>query len=70
LKGTERSGQEYASPLLVLTGKEYAKITFEDLHERICTALRGNRQPIIAEILAPDGSRTILRAPREKPKES
>jgi len=70
LKGTERSGQEYPSPLLVLTGKEYAQITFEDLYERICTALRGNRQPIIAEIIAPDGSRTIIRAPRDKPMDS
>jgi len=70
LKGTERSGQEYPSPLLVLTGKEYAQITFEDLHERICTALRGNRQPIIAEVIAPDDSRTIIRAPRDKPMDS
>ena len=30
IKGTERSGQEYACPLLVLTGDEYSRITFED----------------------------------------
>jgi hypothetical protein len=30
-------------PLLVLTGEEYAKITFEELHTRICDPLRGNR---------------------------
>ena len=36
-KGTERSGQEYHSPLLVLTGEEYDKITFANLHERICS---------------------------------
>ncbi|MEE8583651.1 MAG: hypothetical protein V3T83_02245, partial [Acidobacteriota bacterium] len=42
-KGTERSGQEYRNPLLVLTGKEYAAISFVELHDRICDALRGQR---------------------------
>ena len=65
LKGTERSGQEYASPLLVLTGAEYARIRFADLHERICGALRGNRAPIVAEVLLPDGTSKIVRGTRE-----
>jgi hypothetical protein len=60
-KGTERSGQEYQSPLLVLTGEEYDKIFFADLHERICSVLRGNRAPVIAQILHPDGSINIIR---------
>jgi hypothetical protein len=60
-KGTSRSGQEYASPLLVLTGEEYARITFAELHRRICDALRGNRSPIIAEVLLPDGTHQVLR---------
>jgi integrase len=30
-KGTERSPQEYAAPLLVLTGEEYARIPFAEL---------------------------------------
>ncbi len=60
-KGTERSGQEYQSPLLVLTGEEYDKITFTDLYERICSALRGNRAPVIAQIIFPDGSTEIIR---------
>ena len=38
-KGTPRSGQEYVSPLLVLTGAEYAAIPFAALHRRICDAL-------------------------------
>ena len=67
LKGTDRSHQEYQSPLLVLTGEEYARITFDDLHDRLCAVLRGNRAPIIAEILNPDGSGTILRARRQQP---
>jgi hypothetical protein len=67
IKGTCRSHQEYQSPLLVLTGEEYARITFDDLHDRLCDVLRGNRAPITAEILKPDGSRTILRARRNEP---
>jgi len=60
-KGTERSDQEYQSPLLVLTGEEYDKITFAHLHERICSVLRGNRAPVVAQIIHPDGSTEIIR---------
>lgn len=60
-KGTERNGQEYQSPLLVLTGEEYDKITFGDLHERICSVLRGNHAPVIAQVFRPDGSTEIIR---------
>ena len=67
-KGTERSGQEYQSPLLILTGEEYDKITFADLYERICSVLRGNRAPVIAQIILPDGSTEIIRH-RPKPAE-
>ena len=66
-KGTDRSPQEYPSPLLVLTGEEYARISFEDLYQRLCAALRGNRAPIIAEILKPDRARAIVRARPDKP---
>jgi len=61
LKGTERSGQEYVSPLLLLTGEEYARMTFDELHQRICDALRGNRSPIVAEVHLPDGTHRIIR---------
>jgi hypothetical protein len=60
-KGTERSGQEYQSPLLVLTGEEYDKITFADLYKRICSALRGKRARVVAQIFRPDGSIEIIR---------
>ena len=66
-KGTERSGQEYHSPLLVLTGEEYDKITFADLHERICSVLRGNRAPVVAQVFLPDGSTKIIRQPPKEP---
>ena len=54
-KGTARSAQEYTNPLLVLTGKEYVTITFEDLHTRLCDALRGDKPRVIAQYLEPGG---------------
>ena len=66
IKGTPRSGQEHASPLLVLTGEEYARITFAELHQRVCDALRGNRSPVVAEILLPDGTHRIIRGRKEE----
>lgn len=60
-KGTERSGQEYVSPLLLLSGEEYARITFQQLLERICDALRGNRSPVAMEVLLPDGTYRVIR---------
>jgi hypothetical protein len=66
IKGTERNGQEYVSPLLVLTGEEYARITFDELHRRLCDALRGNRAPVIMEILNPDGTHKVIRDRRTK----
>jgi len=68
LKGTERHPQEYAAPLLVLTGEEYARITFGELHRRLCDALRGNRAPVFAGLFLPDGSRKIVRHRRTQPK--
>jgi hypothetical protein len=61
IKGTERSGQEYVSPLLLLTGEEYGRMSFEELHGRICDALRGNRSLVALEVLFPDGTHTIIR---------
>jgi hypothetical protein len=61
IKGTDRNGQEYASPLLVLTGEDYARITFDELHTRLCDALRGNRSPVVMELLNPDGTHKIMR---------
>ncbi|MEW6356611.1 MAG: hypothetical protein AB1696_09810 [Planctomycetota bacterium] len=62
VKGTERSPQEYAGPLLVLSGEEYARMSFEELHGRLCEVLRGNRAPVVAEVLRPDGKHKIIRA--------
>ena len=67
IKGTQRSGQEYASPLLLLTGEEYAPMTFQELHERISNALRGNRSPVLMELLLPDGTHTVIRQRKSPP---
>ncbi len=52
-KGTARSGQEYDSPLLVLTGAEYAAMPFQQLHDRLCAALRGSRPQLVLKLLGP-----------------
>jgi len=38
-KGTERSGQEYVEPLLVFTGEEYARMSFDEVYDRVCVTL-------------------------------
>ena len=54
-KGTVYSGQEYVNPLLVLSGRDYAAISFVDLHERICAALRGKGPRVVAQSFSGDG---------------
>lgn len=58
-KGTTRSGQEYESPLLVVTGAEYATMPFQVLHDRLCTALRGTKPRLVLEVFVA-GSATAL----------
>ena len=59
-KGTARSGQEYESPLLVLTGAEYASTPFQVLHDRLCAALRGTRPQLVLEVFRPDSTTTLV----------
>ena len=59
-KGTTRSEQEYESPLLVLTGAEYAAMPFQILHDRLCTALRGTRPRLVLEVLGPDSTTALV----------
>ena len=73
-KGTERSHQEYVSPLLILTGHEYATVPFWKLHEQICDVLRGGRPRLIAEIWKPEEEVKLMfedgeirEAPPERP---
>jgi hypothetical protein len=68
---SEKRGQEYIDPLLVLSGEEYAASSFESLHERICDALRGDKPRVVAQLFQPDGeSDLIYKDPAEIPKES
>lgn len=59
-KGTARSPQEYVGPLLILSGREYATMTFGELHDRICSALRGRRPRLLAEWWGPEGRGRLL----------
>jgi len=43
-KGTARSPQEYVNPLVILSGPEYASISFVELHTRVCGAYGGQVQ--------------------------
>jgi len=60
-KGTARSHQEYAKPLLMLTGEEYERITFKDLMKRLDESLdrKYGRRPG-AIFIKPDGSEQRL----------
>lgn len=59
-KGTDRSHQEYAHPLLVLTGEEYTAANFDTLYTHICDALRGDKPRVVATHLTPDGRIEVL----------
>ena len=59
-EGTEKVVQEYVRPLLVLSGAEYAAISFEELHERICNALRGDRPRWVGSWTGSDGSTRLM----------
>lgn len=59
-KGTLRAGQEYESPLLVLTGAEYEATGFQDLHDRVCDALRGTKPRLTLQVFAPGSTPTLV----------
>ena len=58
-KGTVRHSQEYSNPLLSLDGKQYANMTFAELHDRICAALRGDRPRLVIESIGPGGQHSL-----------
>jgi len=59
-KGTARSHQEYVNPLLVLSGPDYASISFVELHERICDGLRGGGPRVVAQSFTADGAVQVI----------
>jgi hypothetical protein len=58
-KGTARSGQEYANPLLVLTGEEYAKMSFDELLHRLEEAIRSGPR-VVTEFLDSEGQSHVF----------
>jgi hypothetical protein len=58
--GTPKTGQEYVNPLLVLSGREYEEMRFDELYLRLCRALRGDRPRRVAETWQPDGSVKVM----------
>jgi hypothetical protein len=58
--GTAKDGQRYVDPLLVLTGEEYERSTFDELLTRICGALRGPRPEVMMEAWRADGSVLLM----------
>ena len=63
-KGTERSGQEYVAPLLVLNGEEYTNMSFHTLLERLEEAVRSGPR-VVAEYLDTEGETHIIRDEEE-----
>jgi hypothetical protein len=58
--GTARAAQEYESPLLVLTGTEYARMPFQELHDRLCDAMRGARPRVAFQVFARNRSTLVF----------
>ncbi len=58
-KGTKRNGQEYANPLFVMTGEEYARMSFEELLHRIEEAIRSGPR-VVAEFLDSEGPAHVV----------
>ena len=58
-KGTARHGQRYVDPLLVMTGKEYAKMPFQTLLDKLAEAIRSGPR-VVAEFLDGDGETHII----------
>ena len=65
-KGTNRSGQEYANPLFVMTGEEYGIMSFDELLHRLEEAIRSGPR-VVAEFLAVSGIRTFSRRTTSSP---
>lgn len=59
-KSTECSPQEYVNPLLILSGQDYASISFVELHDRICDALRGKGPRVVAQSFTGDGDVQLI----------
>ncbi len=55
--GSKKDIQRYESPLITLTGQEYAALSFDDVYRRVCDALRGDTPRVVAHWIVSDGRR-------------
>ncbi len=56
----EKVGQRYTDPLLVLSGKEYASVPFQELLDRIHVAI-GWDTDVVSIVELPDGETRLIR---------
>ena len=59
-KDTARSPQEYPNPLVIISGREYASISFVELHTRVCDALRGTGPEVVAQSFTADDEMQLV----------
>jgi len=57
---SEKIGQRYSTPLLVLTGEAYVRMSFQELFEAIEQAMPWDRD-VVAMSIGRDGTRKIIR---------
>jgi hypothetical protein len=58
-KGTARNGQEYVNPLFIMTGEEYAKVSFDTLLRRLEEAIHSGPR-VIAEFIDSQGQSHVF----------
>ena len=57
---TEKVMQEYVNPVLVMTGEEYEKMPFSELHWKICLKLQEGHAPCMGVSFTEDGKAKIM----------
>ena len=50
----------YESPLLMLTGAEYAAMPFQIVHDRLCSTLCGARPRLVLEVFGSDSTTALV----------
>lgn len=60
LADSPKEGQRYVDPLVILTGEEYEVLSFGELHQQICDALRGSRPRLLMEAWSNAGVRLMF----------
>jgi hypothetical protein len=61
---SEKDVQRYVDPLIVMSGEEYARVTFEELLDRIHKAM-GWDDSVVGMFCSPTGEKRLLRTDSE-----